>query len=610
MDDDLLHTNQYIPNSNANAGYGMTAELRKFNLRAHAGTTEIMLPDAPPLADVFSDDMLISNPVLGGSETDGLLGIEAGTPGANRSGVIYKEKRTILAIDSKQRNITGSVNIADVAVGTFEAYVLPADWANFQTFFAALVASSASGTAISYQGGTQTVNPDAVNNSLQGLLHVYAMSTSMGASIGKRINSLNGYLMASPTHSRTGYWRPFYYDSTHNQVRVIVHNEQKPSQYMIDLHDPVLNVKSIRLISSEIPNTVNNITERNNIITLSIRTSADKVPLALDSTVSTFRFVMIKLDVGCYELSDLITHIQTKLNAEARTHYTPISTDIFDVTLDAGSGKIEITCSESTYEFHLKFYSRLEDINQLTSSVIIGGPANQVTLTKTIGNVTEHANDLWHMLGFPWPFEVDSDSTDKYTLTMNNVVRFDPHTELASGHADNDIFDRTNYIFETNIHDDKTYLDDVTKYEAVYNMKPYRYPCIETMYIYLVLKDFNNFHHITQGTGGANGTSGTNGTTFTHDDIFAKVLLNVTTGLVAYDSFVANPLIFPTALSKLERLDIRWISATGATVDFGGVDHSFTLEVIHYISQLESNHYSSTSGMTDKKSYPDYLVGI
>jgi hypothetical protein len=68
-------------------------------------------------------------------------------------------------------------------------------------------------------------------------------------------------------------------------------------------------------------------------------------------------------------------------------------------------------------------------------------------------------------------------------------------------------------------------------------------------------------------------------------------------------------LIFTNAIDKIEYLDVIWVDERGIQVDFGKVEHSFTLEFIHYVTQHDTNGYSTKLGIIDKKSYPEYLSG-
>lgn len=578
MDEDLLYTNKFIRDTTVHGGYGMTEELRQHRLREHQQQQSMTLT-TPREEDLLDTDIMKTNPVL---DDDGEL------KELDRNNRL-KEKRTILAIDSTQRNVFRSVALSTVAVSTFQKYVLPANWSDFQTIYSWLQADPTDPPSDTTDYLTAP-NTNANNSAMADKLYAAAAIATYFDTY-TRITVLNSYLMSSPASNPSGYWRPFYYDTADSTTKVILYDEQNPSSYSITLTNRIKHVKSVRLISTEIPNTINNITQRNNIIALMIRDKATDTPIDLESSVSPYRFIMIKLDVGCYTLANLITHMQSKINEQVNA-LTSLS-DVFTVTRDTSSGKITIAITDALYEFHLKFYSRLVYLRALES--------DNATSTS-VGNVTEFSRDLWYMLGFPWPYEVNSDSSDRYTSSLTNEVSFGVHSELEQGHSDNDIFDRAQAIAQasspyTAIYTDLAYLTNTTKYDVVHHRKPYRFPSIDHKYIYMIIKGLKNIDHYY-----FNGSI----LPFTDGDIFAKVQMNADVGSIAFNTYVSNPLIFLDIIEDLNKLEITWVDESGALVDFGGVDHSFTLEVIHYVTQLNVNNYSTTIGMIDTKSYPDY----
>jgi hypothetical protein len=401
--------------------------------------------------------------------------------------------------------------------------------------------------------------------------------------------------MAAATINPQLFWRPFFYDQLTSEPKVMLYKEQYPHTYHVTLPRAISQIKSIRLLSTEMPNTVNNITDRNNIIVINLRylgTTTDSAlssngryphrPVALDSDQALFNFILVKLEVGPYTLETLLTHMESKINSEVARQTSQKLPKVFRVSMET-SGAISISCQRKELEFHLKFYTKLAEVHQVKD-------AQGEVQGNNNGIATEFSNDLWYMLGFPWPFELNTDTTDKYTQTLTNVVYSGVHEAFRRGHARDDIFDRE--------------LD--TAYEghlptaAVLGTRPYRYPCVDKKYIYLVIKGYKNIEHINQHNHVID---------FVENDIFAKVQLNVAPGQVAYNSFVSNPLIFTNIIDKISTLDISWIDERGEPVDFGKADHSFTLEFIQYILQEESNEYDTKLGIIDRKSYPSYFTG-
>jgi hypothetical protein len=157
---------------------------------------------------------------------------------------------------------------------------------------------------------------------------------------------------------------------------------------------------------------------------------------------------------------------------------------------------------------------------------------------------------------------------------------------FAQSHINNDIFDRTLSNLEE------------TDSTIVNLIKPYKMPNIQINYIYLVIKGLKNIQHINQFN---------QLVTYTDNDIFAKVILNRASGQVCIDSYVDNPLVYVNAIDKIESMEFLWIDEQGYEVDFNNVDHSFTLEIIHYVTQNDVNQFNSTLGNIDQQSYPIWL---
>jgi hypothetical protein len=68
------------------------------------------------------------------------------------------------------------------------------------------------------------------------------------------------------------------------------------------------------------------------------------------------------------------------------------------------------------------------------------------------------------------------------------------------------------------------------------------------------------------------------------DGAFAKIPLSINTGeyLFFQDSAGVSPLnqrVYNPPIARLDRLNVRWRRHDGRTIDFNGVEHSFTLEL-------------------------------
>jgi len=549
--------------------------------------------------------------------------------------VMKKEARVIMSINSNQRNMTTESDLDDPT--EYLNYVASANYNQFiELYNLAKNLNRAVQTYADYvkQNGapniTVQINPMVrnivssllyvprdmlmrsfpttvtdINSNLIDLLNDVAVNVNGRSDYESMTNVLNAFVMSGTSFNPSNFWRPFYFTGYTNSainapIRQIVYKEQLPNHYTVTLPRIVNHVKSLRLISTEIPNTVNNITERNNIITIQLQYTAQNlndVPLwndvPLDPNTSLFNFILVTLDIGLYTLESLIQHMKAKINAVCVECTMKKYGDLFDITFDASTGVINIICRRKEVRFHMKFYSELSG---LVSIVNPGNPND--TLGKSQGVITEYGRDLWYLLGFPWPYEIGSDGANKYTQLLTNQVPFGLHSVFTSTHVNNDIFDRQKSSIEISMNEIYTSQLVTGKYTAVNTYKPYRYPDISVKYIYLVLRGYKSINHINQYN---------NVISFKDNDIFAKVLLTAHPGEVCYNTYIDNPLIFLNVQDKIESLEVSWVDEQGSLVDFNKVDHSFTLEMIHYVTQVDTNGYHTSLGEIDDKSYPDWL---
>lgn len=617
MEDDILYSNRFIANPTVNAGYGMTEELRREQARSALLQP---LAETPDSRDLLEGDILKINPVI--TDEGELKDLTKHTR--------IKEERVVVNVNSNQRIFFDNEDVELGGEAAYINYFNATDYAVFSDLWTLLIGvvqelktyeeyaetndieievvtapvcecarNMMRGLILSRELDVTESN-SAVNDDLMALLISIA---DVNASSGNLaiINSLNAYAMAASAVNPDNFWRPFYYDTRENKAKIITLKDSDPNSYTVPLPRIIKHVKSIRLLSTEIPNTVNNITQRNNLITLNLRykdtvsgsTPANR-PVALNSDKALFDFILVKLDIGTYTTETLVAHLQDKLNETVEDLTDRKFRSLFKVTFNSDTGEVRIECLRKELEFHLKFYSELREIQSITESTTS-------SLEGYIhGIITNYSHDLWYMLGFPWPYEIATTTQDKYTQILSNVVSFGYHEIFdAERSVRNDIFDRgvdnTAYRALTA----GTNILTNTGNSLLVQTRPYRYPSMDVKYIYLVLKGYKSIEHINQQNGVVD---------FTEHDMFAKVQLSVDSGKVAYNTFVAHPLIFTEVINEIGALDIMWVDERGQLVDFNKADHSFTLEFIRYVTQPDVNSYNTQLGIIDDKSYPDYLT--
>ena len=598
MEDDLLFTNKFIPMS-----FDTVSDMSK-ETRRHK------------VSQYFERE-----------------GVNSSEPKLPERSVLEKEARVIISINSNQRNLTTEKELSDPT--EYFNYISKQNYAQFEELYN--LAKNLNRNVETYdeyalQNGAPVITPTVnivvrnivagllaqerafpvnvsdINSELLALLNVNPSNVNGRADYESMTNLLNAFVMSGSAFNPDNFWRPFYFtgytNTTQQAIKQIVYNEQLPNHYTITLPRIVDHVKSIRLVSAEIPNTVNNITERNNIITIQLQYYSSKInpetgkpfgwlDVPLDPSVSLFNFILVKLDIGIYTVDSLLAHMKQQINSVCQACTYRKYGDVFEITWKAATGVINIESKRKEVRFHLKFYS------ELTGLVDIVNPGNPTqVLGRSHGVITDYARDLWFLLGFPWPYEIDSDGSNKYTQKLTNQVPFGLHDVFAPSHINNDIFDRRNGALDE-IYAEQSQLA-AGKYDILNTYKPYKYPDVAVKYIYLVLRGYKSINHVNQYNSVV---------TYKDSDIFAKVMLSEGAGLTCYNTFVDNPLIFLNAKDKIETFEVSWVDEQGVLVDFNKADHSFTLEIVHYVTQVEQNGYSTSLGEIDRKSYPDWLVG-
>jgi len=313
-----------------------------------------------------------------------------------------------------------------------------------------------------------------------------------------------------------------------------------PNNYEIQLTKTFRNIKSIRLLSVEIPNSINNITEDNSRILINI----------YDNDSETFvenTNIIFNLDIGKYSISDLIQHFETKLNDEINANTTGYLINIFVITYNQNTGKIEIILNDPpgmNLSFHLKFWP----------------------------DETKEYNNLWYLLGFPYYHELNIDGTDKYTKILNNLENGIP--------ARKPNLDYNNYI-----------------YLEILNMK-------NTTFLKQNFYNLVNIYDIAQGLN--NKSVAPYQVNNLHNvDIFGKII--ITYGEEIMKEFINTPKIFDCVIDILERLNIKWYDFAGNLVNFQNIDHSFTLEVIEFSDELAETNMNTKRGIYDEKDYPHII---
>ena len=325
------------------------------------------------------------------------------------------------------------------------------------------------------------------------------------------------------------------------------YNFRTPDYYEFMLPKIFNNVKSVRLLSSEVPNTINTVNSRNNLILLDIRDEDTGGSISLKPNSSPFSFFLLQIPTGNYTLNSIATILEDLINETVKLYSVDEYEDIITVTTNIAKGEFRFEINQpegKSLTFHLRFWF-LQGIDQF--------------------------NGLWYLLGFNLPYERNTDGSSLYATSRSNLFDFGLNS-LLSG------------ITTSSIYND---------------LRPFRFPDLQPhKYIYLVIEGLGTIYDLANP----------DYTSFESNDIFAKIILNVSPNETAFNTFISNPKVFErTPLDKLEKLVVRWLDHAGNPVDFSFRNHSFVIEITQYIDLLTINDYSTKRGVIDHSSYSEVV---
>jgi hypothetical protein len=329
-----------------------------------------------------------------------------------------------------------------------------------------------------------------------------------------------------------------------------------PNNYFVQFTKSFINVKSIRLLSVEIPKSINNITENNNIIILDIL--EDNVALELVPGKSVLDpLICFQLDIGIYTIEELILHFKTRLNEIVAEYTVAGHTDMFDILYNSNTGKIEIKLTDSyisTFTFHLKFWKNENEMFDYQS--------------------------LWYLLGFNSYHKLDNTGADYYSTSLTNIYDFgnNPNTDSE--------------LLKMNI--------------------PYRQPNLNyNKYIYLELTNIKNNQNVINIYDMAQGLNNVyimpdQHTNLSNIDIFGKIICD-NESVEFYNKFINSPKIFENTINKLNCFHIKWYDYKGNLVNFQNINHSLTFEIIEFLDELAETNMNTKRGIYDESYYPNII---
>lgn len=321
------------------------------------------------------------------------------------------------------------------------------------------------------------------------------------------------------------------------------------NDYVINLPRAYNHVKSLQILSTEIPHCMSVVGVWNNLIQVD-------VPSLEMSSDAPLTYFMVQLKPGNYSITGLLDAIVSLLNVEVERYSADHVSDLFGYVYDASTGEITFQTTDES-EFHWRWHQK-----------------EGLSINRTI----------WYMLGFEASYRLNSDGSSFYSGAYSNLIDY----------GISDLAGSVGYA------------------EHVY--VPYRLPIVAPMrYIFLSLNNFVSVVDVDEpivrrfdtGIGGGLTTV----LPARHTGYFAKVLLHGSYGETLYNTYVSSPHVFRDGpLDTLSRLHVKWTDEDGFPVDFQGLDHSFTLEIIEQSIKLEKIGFSSQTGRYDHGPEPEALA--
>lgn len=370
-------------------------------------------------------------------------------------------------------------------------------------------------------------------------------------------------------------------------IKTFLKGWETPNYYTIPLEKRIDNIVCIKMMSSEIPNTTNLISDNKNIC------SNNK--LYWENLFEKTNELCIPL--GNYSVEELKNEIE-KQSVKIYDNYKT------ELKISISIGKSEtIINSYTTYKiynyfhrtykihndlyiecFHLNHHLQINDVITIVDSdkkymndnhkiVNILDENNYVLCIKNI--CVEHViNDTVIMVTTlikKNSFRLFFDKTDTVgeVLGFTKIGQHGSITKYSDAENDYSINNNDEYIFDSkNL--------QIANCMSVENVKP---SIINNRYILIKSN--------TQGDV-LNKAYSSNNTNY-----FYKIQLSKKVGKMMFNTFVDNPIYFNPPLKNLDELNFEFVLENGEPVNFYLLNHSFTLEIM-YISNYPDNTNLST----------------
>jgi hypothetical protein len=380
------------------------------------------------------------------------------------------------------------------------------------------------------------------------------------------------------------------------RVKNIITGSPKSSKYKYVLPKMIQNIVSVKMVSSEIPNTYFNINNNNNYLYWDIADDNNEEPynIALEAGFYTFTDLKISIEK---KISQVPRIFSNNLYREYYYKFNIIKVD-FDETLG-------ITTFNSFSKFLLpQCLVFLENINTTTSSylITIEQPVHNLGVGQKI--YIENSLDFFNIpakyINNPEGYEiVKIINNNKYVIQIDYVNPLkDSYSDITGGGYAITISVKNSFCLffdESNTFGDLIGFRNVGNSLAVtpYSSKENDFKITNTqLYVYgglqndtsanLILKtnilNSYNYKYILLKCKGFDRCSSSNNIRYFYKIEFDNFNNSNSNKDVFYNSFIDNPIYFYPSLSeKIEILEFEFIDPYGNEFNFYNLENSFTL---------------------------------
>lgn len=360
-----------------------------------------------------------------------------------------------------------------------------------------------------------------------------------------------------------GYYENNLFYTGGNSIQIglinnIIIGYPKPNNYLVYLEKAYRNVIKVKMTSSEVPHINRNITTKNNMF-------------FWNNLIDEYIY-SIEISQGYYTIQELLAQIENKVNTTPTiptTYYgvnvIPHGYNIIKTNYNSNDGIISfesfnkfkmpncianITQAGFVYTFKIKHNNhnlKIGDKITISNAINTNGISAKYINGEHIITAVLNNNFYEFEISYINDIYVNNNEYGGLEIIIVTPNTFRIHFNVENSFAELLGFDKllTNY---------QNTIQNVNK---IYNLELYT-----DNYILVKCDKLNDCIDANSNI-----------------KYFYKILLDSMPNTVSYNSFVDNPIYFPTPLEVLEELQFTFINKDGELLDFNNVDNSFTLEI-------------------------------